>query len=113
MKIIQTTTTDRKTLYQLTKGANLKRIQDSNGEKISVKNYVLYEDTKNNGEVYEILSIEAQDGSMYATNSRTFKEAFLDIATICGGPADMIGETVLVTSGTSKAGRTFYTCTWA
>lgn len=113
MKIIETTTTDRKTLYKLTKGADLKRIQDSDGAQITVQNYVLYEDVKNNGDVYEILSIEAGDGTMYATNSRTFKEAFLDIKTICGDPADMVGETVEVTSGTSKAGRTFYTCTWA
>ena len=123
MNIIATTTHDGKTMYKLTKGANLKRIQDSEGAEIIVKNYIHYEDVKASGEVMQILAIEDQNGTMYATNSPTFREAFLDptfreafldIAKMCGDdPAAMIGEKVIVTSGISKAGRKYFICTWA
>ena len=114
MNILKTTTNDKKTVYQLTKSAALQRIQDNEGKDIEVKNFVLYEDVKNSGEIATVLSIEDASGEMYATNSPTFREAFLDIASICGDdPADMIGEKVRITSGTSKAGRKFFTCVWA
>ena len=114
MNIIATTTHDGKTMYKLTKGANLKRIQDSEGAEITVKNYIHYEDVKASGEVMQILAMEDSNGNMYATNSPTFRESFLDIAKMCGDdPAAMIGEKVIVTSGISKAGRKYFICTWA
>lgn len=112
MKIIATTTTDKKTLYKMTKGAGIQRVQDNAGAEITVKNFVLYEDVKASGEVMEIVAVEASDGTMIASNSPTFKDSFMDICTICGDPADMVGETVKIESGKSKAGRTFFTCVW-
>lgn len=112
MNIITTTTTDKKKIYQMTQGAGIERMQDHNGEEITVENFVLYEDVKNSGEVMEILSIETAGDAIYATNSPTFKQNFLNIADICGGPSAMIGEKIQIRQGTSKAGRKFYTCTW-
>lgn len=114
MNIITSTTTDKKKLYQMTKGANVKRIQDNEGKTITVKNYVLYEETKNTGDIVAVLCVEDQDGGLYASNSPTFRESFLDISHICGdNPVDMIGEDVRIEAGTSKAGRKFFTCVWA
>lgn len=112
MRIVTTTTNDRKTLYQMTKGANINRIQDNEGKTITVADYVVYEDTKASGDTMVILSIRDESGEIFATNSPTFKEAFYDISVICGEPSDMVGEKVKIESGTSKAGRKFFTCSW-
>lgn len=114
MQILETTTTDKKKLYQMTKGAGIARVQDNDGKTIVIQNYVLYEDTKANGDVMTILSVEDVDGNIFATNSPTFKESFADIGAICGDTPEMIvGETIRIESGTSKAGRKFFTCVWA
>lgn len=114
MNIIQSTTTDKKAVYQMTKGANVARVQDHEGETITVADFVLYEDVKSDGTSMLILSMkDSNTGNIIATNSPTFKEAFLDIAAICGEPADMIGENIRIDSGTSKAGRKYLTCVWA
>lgn len=114
MNIIKTTTRDKKTLYQLTKGANVHRLQEAEGKDITVKNFILYEDVKSTGEVMRILAVEADTGEMVATNSPTFISEFDDICTISGDdPADMIGETVRVVAGMSKSGRKYFNCVWA
>ena len=42
MQIIETTTLDKKKLYQMTKGAGIARVQDNEGKTIVIQNYVLY-----------------------------------------------------------------------
>lgn len=114
MEIIKATTTDRKTLYQLTRGADVRKISDMVGQDLTVKNFVLYKDQKSNGEFMQVLAIEAEDGTMVATNSSTFINEFTGIAEICGPEAsDMVGEKVRIMAGTGKSGRRFMTCVWA
>ena len=114
MEIIKATTTDRKTLYQLTRGADVRKVSEIVGQDLIVKNFVLYKDQKSNGDFMQVLAIEAEDGTMVATNSSTFINEFTGIAEICGPePADMIGEKVRVMAGTGKSGRRFMTCVWA
>ena len=96
MEIIKATTTDRKTLYQLTRGADVRKISDMVGQDLTVKNFVLYKDQKSNGEFMQVLAIEAEDGTMVATNSSTFINEFTGIAEICGPePADKPGPLLL------------------
>lgn len=114
MEIIKATATDRKKLYQLTRGADVRKISDMVGQDLTVKSFVLYKDQKSNGESMQVLAIEAEDGTMVATNSSTFINEFTGIAEICGPePADMIGEKIRIMSGTGKSGRRFMTCVWA
>ena len=99
---------NKKELYKMTMDAGIKKMKDFVGASIDVYAYCIYTDfnSKDNKEV-EVLSVMDEDGTVYATNSATFKKDFLNIATL------MEGEdfSVDVTSGTSKAGRDFITCT--
>lgn len=108
MKIIKTTTEDKKQVYQMTKAADIQRLQDNAGQEITVEAYCLYQDERQTGDVVTVLSIRG-DGRTVATNSPTFIETFCEIEEIAG---NIIGEKIRVDKGTSKAGRTFYSCVW-
>lgn len=99
---------NKKELYKMTMDAGIKKMKDFVGSSIDVYAYCVYTDfnSKDNKEV-EVLSVMDTDGAVYATNSATFKKDFMNIATLMEGEDFSVG----VTSGTSKAGREFITCT--
>lgn len=99
---------NKKELYKMTMDASIKKMKDFIGASIDVYAYCVYTDfnSKDNKEV-EILTVMDTDGAVYATNSGTFKKDFMNIATIMDGEDFSVG----VTSGTSKSGREFITCT--
>ena len=79
----------------------------SDGEKIPVKKYMLFEDVKENtGEAVEILSILTTDNKVYSAQSGTVKRSFNDIVNIMGDKP----FTIIKTSGKTKAGRDFINC---
>lgn len=92
----------------MTMDAGIKKMKDYVGSSIDVYAYCIYTDfnSKDNKEV-EVLSVMDTDGSVFATNSATFKKDFLNIATLMESEEFSVG----VTCGTSKAGREFITCT--
>ena len=84
---------------------SMKNLPD--GEKIPVKKYMIFEDTKENtDEVVEILSILTPDNKVYSAQSKTFKRSFNDITAIVGDQP----FTIIKTSGKTKAGRDFINC---
>lgn len=99
---------NKKELYKMTMDAGIKKMKDFVGSSIDVYAYCIFTDfnSKDEKEV-EVLSVMDTDGSVYATNSATFKKDFLDIAALMEGEDFSVG----VTSGTSNAGREFITCT--
>ena len=92
----------------MTMDAGIKKMKDFVGASIDVYAYCIYTDfnSKDEKEV-EVLSVMDEDGNVYATNSPTFKKDFMNIATLMDGEDFSVG----ITSGTSKAGREFITCT--
>lgn len=79
----------------------------SDGKKIPVKKYMLFEDVKENtGEAVEILSILTTDNKVYSAQSGTVKRSFNDIVKIMGDKP----FTIIKTSGKTKAGRDFINC---
>lgn len=98
----------KKEAYKMTMDADIKKMKDYVGSSIEVYAFCVYTDfnSKDNKEV-EILSVMDTDGSVYATNSVTFKRDFQNIADLMEGEAFSIG----VISGTAKSGREFITCT--
>lgn len=98
----------KKEQYKMTMDAGIKKMKDFVGASIDVYAYCVYKDfnSKDNKEV-EVLSVMDTDGAVYATNSATFKKDFMNIAALMEGEDFSVG----VTSGTSKAGREFITCT--
>lgn len=99
---------NKRELYKMTMDSGIKKMKDFIGASIDVYAYCVYTDfnSKDNKEV-EVLTVMDTDGTVYATNSATFKKDFMNIATIMEDEDFSIG----VTSGISKAGREFITCT--
>lgn len=99
---------NKKELYKMTMDAGIKKMKDYVGSSIDVYAYCIYTDFNSKDEKdVEVLSVMDTDGSVFATNSATFKKDFLNIVTLMDGEDFSVG----VTSGTSKAGREFITCT--
>ena len=98
---------NKKELYKMTMDAGIMKMKDYVGSSIDVYAYCIYTDfnSKDKKEV-EVLSVMDTDGSVYATNSATFKKDFLNIVTLMDGEDFSVG----ISSGTSKAGREFITC---
>lgn len=89
-------------IYKVTKSNSIKRMSDiADNEIITAKDYIVYEDTKDDGSV-TILSIITDTG-IYATNSATFTRTFLDIVDIMGE----LPVNITVGHDTSKNGRKF------
>lgn len=94
--------------FLLTKNPNIEKVSDHTGECILVDKWLLYEDVNpETGEVMEILSFMNEEKNVYATNSKSFKEMFLDIVEIMQGQ----NFTLQLISKKSKNGRNYQTCT--
>ena len=99
---------NKKETYKMTLDAGIKKMRDYVGAQIDVQAYCLYTDFNDKDEKeVEVLSVMDEDGAVYATNSVTFKRDFMNIVNLMDGEDFSIG----ITSGTSKAGREFITCT--
>ena len=94
--------------YKMMKSPEVKKMSDADGSVLEVAAWVKYTDVdQKTGEVKEILTLETVDGEMFGTVSNTFQREFNDIVEFFG---EDVGS-IKVTSGTSKAGRNFITCT--
>lgn len=101
---------DKIDIYKMTKGDTVS-VRDAVGVEFKVDKYLLYEDVNQRGETVEILSIMADDRTVYSTVSETFKTRFFEIVDIFGDDLDQIP--ILITEGTSKSGRQYASCTVA
>lgn len=100
----------KKDLYKMTKGDTVS-VRDGVGVIFKTAAYILYQDTNQRGENVEVLSIMTSDRTVYSTISETFKTRFFDIVETFG---DELPDTdILITEGTSKAGRQYASCTIA
>ena len=100
-----------KQIYDLTKSPEIQRVSDNEGALVQVDAWVLYNDTDSIGNTREILSILDNEVGAVATNSATFIRDFMEIAEMCAVCGVKL-QHVKISSGTSKAGRKFYTCVY-
>lgn len=100
-----------KQLYDMTKSPEIQRVSDNEGALVQVAAWVLYNDTDKDGNTREILSILDNEAGAIATNSVTFIRDFMEITEMCGNFGTEV-QHVKISSGTSKAGRKFYTCVY-
>jgi hypothetical protein len=100
----------KKDLYKMTKGDTVS-VRDGVGVTFKTAAYILYQDTNTRGENVEVLAVMTEDRTVYSTVSETFKTRFFDIVETFG---DELPDTdILITEGTSKAGRQYASCTIA
>lgn len=98
--------------YLMTMNPEIRRMRDAEGMNVPVVNWMLYSDTDKDGNEQTLLSILSEENVAYATNSRTFIEAF---SVLCDLFVDSGEEftAIKVIGGQSKAGRHFITCAYA
>lgn len=107
MNIINSTKElNSKEKYALTMSPKIEKMSGHKGEVINVSKWMVYEDTDKDGNSRTILSVMDQNGSVYATNSATFRSDFEKILEI----VEDEDFSIEVIRGTSKAGREFITC---
>lgn len=95
----------KKDIYDLTRSPKIHKMSDAVGSVLPVKAFAVYLDDKADGSAVQILSIQTEDGTVYATNSATASGEFDAILDIMGEDA----FSVEVVKGTSKAGREYIT----
>lgn len=98
---------DQRTIYKMMKSPDVKKMSDADGSVLDVAAWISYTDADSRtGEIREILTLQTTDGEMFGTVSGVFQREFKDITKFFGDDVGMIK----VTSGKSKAGRNFITC---
>lgn len=100
-----------KQIYDLTKSPEIQRVSENDGALMRVDAWALYRDTDKDGNTREILSILDNEVGVVATNSLTFIGDFIEIIEMCMDYGEEV-QHIKISSGTSKAGRTFYTCVY-
>lgn len=107
MEIIKTNAdiNNKKELYKLTKSESI-RVQDVEpGTSIPVEKYALYVEEKPDGTKQNVLAVVG-GGLKVATISKTFINSFMECVDLMGDDA----FSILITGGTSKAGRRYVSC---
>lgn len=101
------------TLYAMTKSPEIISVSKlADGDVLEVHRWMFYEDLNSKEEIVSLLSFQDENGSVYATQSDTFKGSFeemLDIIQDSGG-SDKTIFTIKKISGTAKSGRDYINC---
>ncbi len=100
-----------KQMYDLTRSPEIQKVSDNDGALVQVDAWALYNDTDKDGNTREILSILDNEVGAIATDSATFIRNFMEIIEMCMDCGVEV-QHVKISSGTSKAGRKFYTCVY-
>lgn len=98
---------DKRKAYKMTSSTSMFRMRDLDGV-ITPVAAVFFTDERDDGTSTPILSLELDDGEVYATNSSTFIRAFGDILSYFGDIQN-VGD-IQVIHSTSKSGRPYITC---
>ena len=102
-----------KEMYHLTMNPNTAKMKDCKGQRIEFVAWALYQDVnRKSGELMDILAIRTPEGETFATNSPTFINDFISMWELFTNMGETV-KAIEVTSGTSKAGREFITCTYS
>ncbi|MBP5412806.1 MAG: hypothetical protein J6Y47_06110 [Bacteroidales bacterium] len=100
-------------IFALTKGDDVKKMRDAEGETLELAKYVMYNDKDVHDEPMTVLAVETVTGVRYATNSKTFVRNFSDIMEIHKAAGEPAPTKFVVGSGTSNHGRKYLTCSVA
>lgn len=101
---------DKRTTYLMTKSPDMVSIKEvSDGTQLDITHVCEFTDINKDGVPVEIETYMDADGTVYATQSTTFKEYIGDIRSIFEGES----ISIIKKSGKTKAGRDFVYCTLA
>lgn len=101
-----------KEAYDMTESVGIQKLSTAAGQILEPVAYVLREDTNpKTGEVIEIASIKDADGTVYATNSKTFVREFKKVLDCVHDDFSQVHHIEII-RGTSKHDRPYITMRW-
>ena len=98
-------------MYRLTKSPEIAKLSTVKGQVLDIDRFIVYEDNKAEGAVV-IAAFETTQGELFATNSRTFTNDFLDIVTMCEETGAAMPKQIKVLEKTGKSGRAYIQCVY-
>lgn len=113
MNIIKTSGTfTMAEMYRLTKSPEIAKLSTVKGQVLDIDRFIVYEDNKVDGGAVVIAAFETAHGELFATNSRTFTNDFLDIVTMCEETGAPMPKQIKVLEKTGKSGRAYIQCVY-
>ena len=100
-----------KEAYDMTESIGIQKLSAAAGQILEPVAYVLREDTNADGEINEIVSIKDADGTVYATNSKTFVREFKKVLDCVKDDFAQVHH-IEVVQGRSKNNRTYISMRW-
>lgn len=99
-------------MYRLTKSPEIAKLSTVKGQVLDVDKFIVYEDNKAVGDAVVIAAFETTQGELFATNSKTFTNDFLDIVTMCEETGAAMPKQIKVLEKTGKSGRAYIQCVY-
>lgn len=99
-------------MYRLTKSPEIAKLSTVKGQVLDIDRFIVYEDNKSEGDAVVIAAFETTQGELFATNSRTFTNDFLDIVTMCEETGAAMPKQIKVLEKTGKSGRAYIQCVY-
>ncbi len=100
-----------KEAYDMTESIGIQKLSAAAGQILEPVAYVLREDTNADGEINEIVSIKDADGTVYATNSKTFAREFKKVLDCVKDDFAQVHH-IEVVQGRSKNNRPYISMRW-
>lgn len=100
-----------KEAYDMTDSVGIQKMSTAAGQILEPVAYVLREDTNANGEINEIASIKDHDGTVYATNSKTFIREFKKVLDCVKDDFSQVHHIEII-PGRSKNNRPYISMRW-
>ncbi len=104
-------TLSAKEAYDMTDSVGIQKLSTAAGQILEPVAYVMREDTNANGEINEIVSIKDKDGTVYATNSKTFTREFKKVLDYVHDDFAQVHHIEIV-PGRSKNNRPYISMRW-
>lgn len=99
-------------MYRLTKSPEIAKLSTVKGQVLDVDKFIVYEDNKADDDAVVIAAFETTQGELFATNSKTFTNDFLDIVTMCEETGAAMPKQIKVLEKTGKSGRAYIQCVY-
>lgn len=100
-------------MYKLTKSPEIGKLSTIKGEELEIEQFIVYEDTNiSTGEITRVAGFESTQGELFATNSKTFVNDFLDIIAMCREAGAPLPSIVKVFPRKGKSGREYIQCVY-
>lgn len=99
-------------MYRLTKSPEIAKLSTVKGQVLDIDRFIVYEGNKAEGGAVLIAAFETTQGELFATNSRTFTNDFLDIVTMCEETGAAMPKQIKVLEKTGKSGRAYIQCVY-